>query len=39
MQAMMRHLAAHAQAGHAMPHRLRSQKTMTPPLAAYSGLP
>jgi hypothetical protein len=38
MQAMMRRIAAHAQAG-AMPDGCGSQKTMTPPLAAYSRLP
>jgi len=39
MRAMMRRVAAHAQAGHAMPDGRGVQKSMTPPLAAYSRLP
>jgi hypothetical protein len=38
MQAMMRHLAAHAQAG-TQGRAAAAQKRMTPTLAAYSHLP
>jgi hypothetical protein len=39
MRAMMRRVAAHAQAGHASRSDRGLQKRMTSPLAAYSRLP